>query len=409
MLLASVFYTDHQDKRQKTRKARKERLIWLSVMLTKKGTMKYNQTSVVLESLTFGDNPRIETNLNLNGLRDSIESVGLLEPITVWEREKNVIEVVRGHRRTMAIRLLSNTNPKRFGELFTKGIPCLKVSDITREEVIVLKLDHAEQQSLADPHELQRSANMLFAIDKTESEVASQLATLIDRLTPMRQKNRLELQALQAKLETVKTSGNVAGIQLAEREIKDYLFAYRRGFVQNLHNTFRCPICVMSALYKRATGKNPEGVTEFLPALTQADVTKLWSCHKADLEIRENGIPKYNRERIGPNFTTAWEKLVNDSQKVTEVKAPKAKAMSASDMSLEITEGKFKSELAVRLTQHHAGDRSVVDIATLDTQAYLADLVRKHDPAFWEKVVTAAKEIERRLIRQDAKKIEETK
>jgi hypothetical protein len=312
----------------------------------------------------------------------------------------------------MAVRLLKEQNAKRFAELFTKGVPSLKVTDVTSDEVIVLKLDHVDQQGLTDPHELQRSANMLFTINKTESDVATQLATLIDKIAPMKQKARVELDSLRAKLEHVKASGNSASVELTSREIRDFIFAYRRGFVQNLHNTFRCPSCFMSALFKKATGHNPTGINEYLPTLTSADVTSLWNSHKADLEIRENGVPKYNKERVGPNFSEKWTKLVEKSKQAeadgTE-KEPKAKAMSAKDMMQEVKEGKYKSELACRLTSHHAGDKTVDNLESLDCASYYSDLVRKHDAGMWEKVVIAAKEIEKRLIAADKAKQETSK
>jgi ParB-like chromosome segregation protein Spo0J len=140
--------------------------------------MKYTNALVKFGEITAGENPRLPTNLSLDSLRDNIEGVGLLEPITLWEKSKNVLELIRGHRRTLAIGQIKNRNPKRFEELFGKGIPALVVTGITPEEVITMKLDHSEQRGLSDPHELQRSANMLFAISKTEAEVAVQLAGL---------------------------------------------------------------------------------------------------------------------------------------------------------------------------------------------------------------------------------------
>lgn len=366
--------------------------------------MKYAQTLVPFDGLTLADNPRIPTNLALDSLMESIENVGLLEPITVWEPQKGKLEVVRGHRRTMSIGLLRNRNSKRFDELFAKGIPALKVTDVTADEVVELKLDHSEQKGLSDPHELQRSANMLFNIGKTENEVAVILAGLIDKISPMNSKAKLQLETLKSKVEAMKATKNSAAVELAEREVKDFIGAYRRGFVQNLHNTFRCPEKVMWALYKKATGQAPDGVTEYLPKLGAVQVTALWKAHKADLEERENGVPKYNKQRVGPKFTAKWNELIADEKKAIEEgedKEPRQKAMSAKDMEAEVKEGKYKSELACKLTAHHCGDKGIDDLSMLDDFAYKFDLVRKHDKDLTAMVIESAKAIEKRLIEAD--------
>jgi len=371
--------------------------------------MKYTATVTAFDTIRAGLNPRIPTNLAIASLRDNIEGVGLLEPLTVWEppQQKGVLELIRGHRRKEAIGQILAANPKRFAELFPKGIPVLKVSDITAEEVVMLKLDHSEQRGLSDPHELQRSANMLFDIDKTEAEVAFQLSGLIDKISPMKQKSRVELESIDSKIKAAKDSGNDAAVQLMEREKRDFIAAYRRGFVQNLHNTFRCPVAVMNALYFKATGMKPEGVNEYLPNLTAADVTVLWTAHKADLGIMgENGVPKYNKQIVGPNFTEKWAKLCAKSKEAaesTDSAVAKPKAMSAKEMAAEIKEGKFKSELACKLTSHHSGDKAIDDLTLLDNAAYQSDLVRRFDKVLWETVVTVSNEIEKRLIAEAAK------
>jgi len=370
--------------------------------------MKYSNIMVPFDTITAGENPRIITNLALASLRDSIEGVGLLEPITLWEPVKGRIELIRGHRRIMAIGQIKNQNPKRYAELFGKGIPSLMVTGVTAEEVVVMKLDHSEQIGLSDPHELQRSANMLFAINKTEAEVAMQLAGLIDKIAPMKQAARVELEAIHVKIQAAKASNNDAAVTLAERDYREFVSTYRRGFVQNLHNTFRCPEVVMSALYKRATGTAPEGVTVYLPDITTSDVTVLWKAHKADLEIMEAGVPKYNKQRVGPNFTEKWEKLCAKSRAAeadgNKESPAKPKAMSAKDMQAEVREGKYKSELACILVTHHCGDKTAADrLPLLDTAAYHADLLRKYDAGAWSDLVKAAKVIESRLIEADQK------
>jgi hypothetical protein len=361
--------------------------------------MKYLHKLVEFVKIIRGENPRLAKNLNLGTLVSSIEENGLLEPITVTPIANGEFLTVRGHRRGMAIGELMKRNPKRFNELFGKGVPALVLSDVTEKEIVLLKLDHSDQQNLSDPYELQHSANMLFAIEATESEVANRLAGMIDRISPMKASAVNELNALKLKVEEAKKTGNDAAVILASQEVEKFVATYRRGFVQGLHNIQRCPVKVMHALYKRSTGENPEGVTEVLPALTTADITELWKAHSSDLEIRENGLPKYNKELNGPLFTEKWDKLVAKAAAPAEAKVEKSKAATAKALKEEVDKGKYMSKLAVTVTQHHAGDaEATARIPELDKAAYHGDLVRQHDEALWATVVKAAGEITQRLI-----------
>jgi len=366
--------------------------------------VKYINTMVKYSLLTVGENPRIPTNLALDSLRDSIEGIGLLEPLTVWQPSKDVesVQIIRGHRRFASIGLIKQHNPSRFEELFGKGIPCLIVTGVTSEEVINLKLDHADQRGLSDPHELQRSANMLFAIGKTEAEVAMQLAGLIDKIAPMKQEARIELDALRGKYNAAKVANQADAAELADRDIRDFICKYRRGLVQGLHNNARCPDIVMAALYKKATGVAPEGVTVFLPKIGTAECTMLWKAHLEDLKIKENGMPKYNKAVVGPIFTSKWNSICEKAQKEIadgSNKDPKAKAMSAKDMNAEVETGLRKSRLACILTSYHAGDKSLVsNIPALDEASAMLDLIEKYDNAAYVDIIKAGREIEKRLI-----------
>jgi len=373
--------------------------------------MKYISKLVEFLKVVRGENPRLRKNLKLETLAASIEENGLLEPITVTPIADGKFLTVRGHRRGEAVEILRQRNPKRYEELFSKGINALVVTDITEKEITLLKLDHSEQSPLGDPYELQHSASMLFAFDMSEAEVANRLAGLIDRISPMKAAALNELNTLRAKVEAAKLTGNDAAVILASQEVEKYVAKYRRGYVQGLHNAARCPVKVMHALFRRSTGENPEGVEGVLPALTTTNITDLWKAHEADLGIRENGMPKYNREITGPVFSAAWDKLVAEAAKPTEAKAAKPKAATMTQLTEEVEKGKYMSKLAVSVTQHHAGDaEATARIPELDKAAYHGDLVRQHDEALWATVVKAAGEITQRIkAKADAAKAEAVK
>jgi len=348
--------------------------------------MKYQNTTVKLQDITIGKNVRLPNNLNLDTLRDSIAINGLQEPITVWNPTKETTELIRGHRRVAAISQIATKDQQRFAELFGKGIPCFLATGITSIEAVLLKLDHDGQQGLSHPYELQETANQLFAIGKDEAEVVALTSGLMDKVCPMSPKVRAEIVELRK-----------AG---KEADAEKRVFDYRRGLVQSLHNAFRAPDKVMFALYRQATGVAPEGVTEYLPNLTTAQVTKLWSEHMKDAGILEKGMPKYSKAIPGPLFSTLWESLCKeDKEKASKPKENRPKAMSSKDMRDEVTGRGFKSEVVCKLIDYHAGNKeSGADIGDLDTFAYYGDLLRKHDATSWEKVVATAKEIESRLV-----------
>lgn len=362
--------------------------------------MKYTNAMVEIGSLVTVENPRIPNRMLLSSLKDNISGVGLLEPLMVADlpNKKGVLQVVKGHRRLAAMMEILSENPVRFNELFPKGVPVLKVSDVTNEEIVALKLDHSEQLGLSDPHELQRSANMLFAIGKVEADVAVSLAGLIDKISPMNDKARQKLAALKAVEEKAVKEGNAAGIELAKRDIRDFIFQYRRGFVQNLHAVYRCPDVVMASLYKKACGETPkEFAGQYLPPITTSEAVNLYKLHAKDCETKENGVPVFNKAVTGPEFNKRWAELSTKHQEAEgKVKETRPKAMSSKDMAEEAKS--YKSALAVKLTNKHTGESSATDILVLDDDAYRAGLVKKYDSKAWETMLKLANEIEAKLI-----------
>lgn len=346
--------------------------------------MKVKNSTVKFESIIVGQNVRLPQNLRLATLADSIETNGLQEAVEVWQKGEEY-HLLKGHRRHAAITIIRGRNEKRFAELFGEGVPAVIITGITDAEALIRKCDHDGQEGLSDPHELQLTANLLFAAGKTEAEVISLTSGLMDRVSPMSPNVRAEIAKMEAEGKTA---------EAAERRGK-----YRRGLVQGLHNAARCPDIVMHALYKRASGQAPVGVADYLPPLTTDNVTKLWEAHKADLTLLEGGVPKYNSQVTGPAFGALWGELCAKA-KEQEGKpiVPKAKAMSAADMKAEIADRKYAAELTCVLIAYHAGDKTVSDrIPELDRLAAVGDMVRKHDAGLWASVEKVAKDILARL------------
>lgn len=343
---------------------------------------------IAFTALKMARNVRLESRYNLPPLMEDIRINGLKTPISVYKTGDGY-EVLQGHRRTRAITLLKETDPKRFKELFNDGIPCIVREVANERDVARFKVDHGNELSLTDPFELQLCASEFFRVGFKEREVIIELAGMMDRISPMKADKR-------QAIENATTQ--------AEKD--DILFKYRRGLVQGLHNAHRCPPIVMAALEHKATGEPVEGYDTYLPKLTSSQVQSLWKAHSQDLEIEDGeGRKVFSARRTGPKFNEKWEKIVESSHKADADKengVVREKAMSGKDMKAEVKDGKWLSGFGTLLTKHHSGDKSVGDLTPYDETCYLAELVQEVDPKLWKTVVKSAKAIEAEINKKNA-------
>ena len=353
--------------------------------------------------LGFGENFRFHNGYKTEGLRSDIAERGLQESLMVWDKGEDKMEILRGNRRGKSILELKEISPAQFDKWFADGVDCIVVRDVTPDEALILKVDEGTKLTLNNPYEVQLAANMLFQAGFKEADVAITLADLIDRVSPMSAEVSRELSALRIKRDEAATRGLTDYVKTVDAEIRKLFGTYRHGFCQGLNNTYRCPTKVHYAKYFHACGeRHPEDKsTDFLPKLTTASITKLWKAHTKDLEIIEIGqmVSKYNKRVTGPNFNSEWSKLVVKQQEADGKDKPtNPKAMSAKDIMLEVTGGKFKSDAVQLACKWHAGDKEVIgDLTKADEYAYLAALVREGDKDLWKKVVKVATTLEAKM------------
>lgn len=344
---------------------------------------------IAIVAIRMAENVRLQSRYNLPPLMEDIRANGLKTPISVYKVKDHYV-VLQGHRRLKAIALLKETDPSRFKELFGEGISCI-VHDISDpKDIARFKVDHGNELALTDPFELQLCANFLFNAGFSEREVVVDLLGLMERISPMKPERRKAIEEIKVQ---------------AEKEKE--LLQYRRGLVQNLRNAYRCPTIVMAALEHKATGEPVKGFDEYLPKLSTSQVTKLWKGHEEDLKIKDEDSGKtiFNARRTGPKFREAWAKIVESSKKAEADKEDgvvRDKAMSGKDMKAEIKDGKWLSEFGQDITKHHTGNKTVGDLTPLDHACYQAELVKYHNEKLWKQVTKAAKEIEDKLIAEDA-------
>jgi ParB/Sulfiredoxin domain len=352
-----------------------------------------------LAALTVAKNVRLPNRYNVEAMADDIATNGLDTPIMVWQPQGKTgpIEVIRGHRRRKGLLAFKASNPEGFAEMFPKGIPCELRVGIDAKEAARLKVDHGNVLGLSDPHEIQMAASMLFDNGATELEVAVALRGLFEETKPMRGKNLLKVQALEAKL----PGATALEAEEIRKGISKIVKAYHRGRVQILKTVWRCPEIVTQARFFRACGVRPEGVaaTTYLPTVTTAQAKTLEKAFAKDLEIRDDrtGVSRYSKRLPGPNFAAAWEALCKEDQEETP-DTPKKKALSGK--AIRESAGGYNSVGFRAVCGLHCGDTPDVGQAVkeADELLYTAELVAKHDTSLWEAVVEARKVIEQRII-----------
>lgn len=363
--------------------------------------MKQVLSKVPLDSIAILRNVRLDALHPIANLADSIRQTGLNTPIVVHQGDYGGLpnRVLRGHLRVRSMLQVRDKYPDDFNKHFPDGeVPAIIVTQATPEEISELLVDHGNENPLKHPLELQFCANELFESGHTEDFVIHHLSTLMDRISPMKGDTRTKIEGFRKEMEIAERAGRLDEVEQLQREIRQRISQYRRGMVQNLHNTYRCPNIVMAALTYKATGVKPEGYEDtILPKVTSTEVTSLWNAFKDDLCILRDGIPVYTKENPGPNFNRRWEKLCDDTVAASkEDKPPRKKAMSAQSMLAEVNEGMWRSEGLVKLSQRHAGEE-VTGLAAIDQNYRYADLLIKRDPECWEANIERAKELEEEL------------
>ena len=90
-------------------------------------------------------NPTVMRKSSLEDIEDIKESIkinGILQPLTVWENEEGILELIAGERRIMAARLLGMTK-----------VPCIKVNT-TREKAERISVEINLKQKPIEKKEL---------------------------------------------------------------------------------------------------------------------------------------------------------------------------------------------------------------------------------------------------------------
>lgn len=351
----------------------------------------------ILDKITEGRNVRLVQNMNIPELGVDIGANGLNKKPQVLAVKDGKVEIITGHRRIRAIKWLKVNDPVAYAKWFKGDLVEVEIlQGITYEQAQFLKIDHGNEQPLRGL-ELQNCANMLFDYELSEKQVVVRLATLLDSVMPMKSNKRKKLEELRTQLEQlIAVKAEPKLIVAKETEIVDFIFTYRRGAVQGLHNTYRCPDIVMAALYFKETGERPEGFDKSVPLpsrITTQDVTKLYKAFGADLdEVDVKGVCKFNKILPGPVFDAAWSGVLKDSQEKEDAKpGDRHKSKSYKDLQLE-AKGKWNSTGFQLLTKYHASeDIEMSFLKQEDALLFVAEILSERAPTEWAEAVELSK------------------
>lgn len=367
-----------------------------------------------LDKIIEGRNVRLPQNMNIPELGVDIGANGLNKKPQVIAIKGGQVEIITGHRRIRAIKWLKVTDPVAYAKWFKGDVVEVEIlQGISYEQAQFLKIDHGNEQPLRGL-ELQNCANLLFDYELSEKQVVVRLATLLDSVMPMKANKRKKLDELRTQLEQlIAVDAEPKLVAAKEAEIMEFIFTYRRGAVQNLHNTYRCPEIVMSALFFKETGEYPKGFDKSVPLpsrITTNDVTKLYKAFTADLEqVDDKGACKFNKVLPGPVFDAKWLDVLKDSQEKEEAKpGDRHKSKSYKDLQSE-AKGKWNSTGFQLLTKYHANEE--IEMSFLkqgDALLFIAEILSERAPDEWADAVKLAKGLVKEVA-AEAKEVEAKK
>lgn len=356
---------------------------------------------IALLTLTIGKNPRMLVNYAVNTMCDAIAQDGLETRPEVWTNpETGQYEIIRGHRRREGLLMLQATDPKKFDSLFpNEQIPVLYFPDITASEVMDRKLDEGNTVGLSHRFELQTCVNWQLDEGKTESEIITKLAGLMDRIIPAPAGVKKDLREFDTKIDIAEITGNTELVEKLKKDKAKRLETSRHGTFQNLAYSYKCPNIVMAAMEFNAIGSTDDKYKdEYMPSLTQAQTKKLYEAFKVDLEeLNEKQLPKFSKVTPGPSFRVAWDEIVVKEQDKADDKAAGVKerrAKNKTDLDKEVSEGKWLSQIAQQITRSHSG-HDVSGLKMLDIEAYSFERVKDIDPKLFKHVMETAAEADK--------------
>jgi hypothetical protein len=349
--------------------------------------------TVTLDKLNLNPlNPR--RIFNERALVSSLVDMGLEVPIHIRGfKDRKTFDLLRGDRRTKALKIVRKEYPDAFEKHFAKGIPCIIHMDISDEEAIEITNDHGQTLSLSNEFEIYLTVEGYFRVGLSERQALFRIQTLLDHVMPIKTKAGAELKELKEKLE------NASKSTLAERvkEYEERYFKARRGVMQRYSRIYKNPPIVKDAVEYKWLKTMPEGYEEGseLPFLTDTDL-RILSKTFID-EVNEGttgeGAPVISKNNPGPKWNEKWADTVRAKSVSDDKKDGPRKSMSRADIVKPLEDGQLDSKYMVDVVRYHGADKEVDGKAVLVADQLLAvvEVVQKKDPDLWSDCVDVYK------------------
>lgn len=349
-------------------------------------------TTVSLGKLALNPlNPR--RIFNERALVPSLVEIGLEVPIHVRGFSgRKTYDLLRGDRRTKALKIMEKEYPERFEAHFADGIPCVMHMDISDEEAIEITNDHGSSLSLSNEFEIYLTAEGYFRMGLSEKQGLFRIQTLLDHILPIKGKAGIQVEELKVKLDNASKANR-------EERLKAYEERYwkaRRGVMQRYTRIYKNPSIVKDAMEFKWLKTMPTGYEagSTLPILSDDDLRQLSKCFVDEVSegsFDEGGRPTVSKNNPGPKWAELWLDTVKS--KAGGDKDQPRKSKGRKDIMKPLEDGQIDSGYMANVIRHHAGNKDVDGgtIIKADLMLAIVEVTQKVDPELWSQCVAIHK------------------
>lgn len=355
---------------------------------------------------------------NERALVPSIVEIGLEVPLHIRGfSDRKTFDLLRGDRRTKALKITEREYSDAFEKHFSEGIPCVVHMDISEEEAIEITNDHGSSLSLSNEFEIYLTVEGYFRMGLSEKQALFRIQTLLDHILPIKGKAGVEVEELKIKL------NNASKANRAER-LKAYEERYwkaRRGVMQRYTRIYKNPgivkdamefkwMKIMPSAYAEEMSINPEFRLPMLADDDLRQLSKTFVDEVAEGAYDDDGRPKVTKNNPGAKWQELWRDTVRSKADGTKVEPTRSRGRKEILKPLE--DGQIESGYMANVIRHHAADKDVdakcINIA--DQLLAVVEVVQKVDEMLWHQCCELYKkymEEQRNSVAEE--KVEETK
>lgn len=331
---------------------------------------------------------------NERALVPSLVEIGLEVPIHVRGfSDRKTFDLLRGDRRTKALKIMEREYPEAFNAHFPEGIPCVLHMDISEEEAIEITNDHGSSLSLSNEFEIYLTVEGYFRMGLSERQALFRVQTLLDHILPIKGKAGIEIEDLKQKLDKASKANR-------EDRVKAYEERYwvaRRGVMQRYTRIYKNPPIVKDSMEFKWLKVMPEGYEEesTLPILSDTDLKNLSKSFVDEVSegsFDNSGKPLVTRNNPGPKWNELWQDTITSKAESAKGDGPR-KSKGRKEILKPLEEGQIESGYMANVIRHHAADKDVDSkvIFAADQLLSVVEVVQKVDMALWEVCVEVYK------------------